>query len=604
MVNKIEKLKEIYEKISTPDEKIIDLLEKIDREKLKGEDGKTPEKGVDYFTDEEISDFLKKVTPKKGKHYHDGKTPTREQLIELIIPLIPEPKNGKDGIEISAEQIRDKLKTLEGEGKLSIFDLKDIEWLKNSKGMNWSSAGFKVYTDNTLSGDGSSSNPLHVEVKGASSVGTNTLQISDGNGGFNEIAQAVWHNDTETLDFGISTIDLGVLNATTQININGYGTGGQIGLLGIKSNDIDPAIDVYANDGLTRVFGVSTASTEVFNYAYLYEGMETPTGVFWNGSNAYKTRLTQFADGTAVFSSNVIDTGIQDTDTAPGWVMAMNGSYNWFMLQTMPPYSYWYSPPTPFGVNGDTYHVIAQGNNTAFPPSDDMASTFQVYKGPSDNLAASFFGDTNVNGKLGVGLFGNLPVSGIHLFYNAGGTDPTGKLTLQSTSGSYGQFQIVNPGIGEASVVLAADATLNTDGTISSTDSSYIWAFGPGSFGAGLNKFGIASPGFGNHIITADGSTGYVGIANTSPAYRLDVAGDINLTGTLRNNGGTWGYEVPSGTVDGTNKLFSFSVSPSVIVVDGVVMNRVQSDGTINWTDSSGTITLSVAPNNNIFKIQ
>lgn len=35
----------------------------------------------------------------------------------------------------------------------------------------------------------------------------------------------------------------------------------------------------------------------------------------------------------------------------------------------------------------------------------------------------------------------------------------------------------------------------------------------------------------------AIGSTGNVGIGTITPAYKLDVSGDLNFTGTLRSNG-------------------------------------------------------------------
>ena len=43
----------------------------------KGADGKTPKKGVDYFTEPEIESFLAEVTPIKGVHYDDGYTPIK-----------------------------------------------------------------------------------------------------------------------------------------------------------------------------------------------------------------------------------------------------------------------------------------------------------------------------------------------------------------------------------------------------------------------------------------------------------------------------------------------------------------------------------------------
>lgn len=55
------------------------------------------------------------------------------------------------------------------------------------------------------------------------------------------------------------------------------------------------------------------------------------------------------------------------------------------------------------------------------------------------------------------------------------------------------------------------------------------------------------------------------------------------------------------GIVDGFNKVFTFATAPNVIVLDnGNAMNKVSSDGTINWTGTT-TVTLNQTPNFNIF---
>jgi len=66
--------------------------------------------------------------------------------------------------------------------------------------------------------------------------------------------------------------------------------------------------------------------------------------------------------------------------------------------------------------------------------------------------------------------------------------------------------------------------------------------------------------------------------------------------------GSATGYQSPSGTVNGSNTVFVFSTAPNAIVVDGVPMQKTQSDSTANWTGTT-TITLSVAPNFDIFGI-
>lgn len=58
---------------------------------------------------------------------------------------------------------------------------------------------------------------------------------------------------------------------------------------------------------------------------------------------------------------------------------------------------------------------------------------------------------------------------------------------------------------------------------------------------------------------------------------------------------------VPTGTVNGTNTSFTFTSAPTIIVLDnGNIMNKVSSDGTVNWTGTTAVV-LNQAPNFNIF---
>ena len=57
-------------------------------------------------------------------------------------------------------------------------------------------------------------------------------------------------------------------------------------------------------------------------------------------------------------------------------------------------------------------------------------------------------------------------------------------------------------------------------------------------------------------ITGATGSSTRVGIGNTNPGYMLDVSGDINFTGTLRQNGSVFGggisFPYNAGSISGT----------------------------------------------------
>ena len=141
----ITKLSKAPEKRATMD----DILDRVDVIRGgKGEDGKTPVKGVDYFTKDEINAWLKSVTPIKGKHYFDGekgemgetglpgkdgKDADEDIIIAKILSEVPKPKNGKDGkdaispeLEEFKKEIISELQSLKGK-KLSITDIEELE---------------------------------------------------------------------------------------------------------------------------------------------------------------------------------------------------------------------------------------------------------------------------------------------------------------------------------------------------------------------------------------------------------------------------------------------------------------------------------------------
>jgi len=109
---------------------------------VKGKDGYTPVKGVDYFTDQEIRKIIEIVkemaTPVKGKDYYTSSEVA--QMIRGIESRIKLPKDGKDGrdgvdgkdgetpdaraVAIDAVTL---LESFEGDARLSATALKDFE---------------------------------------------------------------------------------------------------------------------------------------------------------------------------------------------------------------------------------------------------------------------------------------------------------------------------------------------------------------------------------------------------------------------------------------------------------------------------------------------
>lgn len=84
----------------------IDYLPQEEMDSIKKE--LTPIYKKDYLTDDEIEKIKQEITPKKGEHYNDGQdghTPTEEELLNIIMPLIPEPIPGEPGLNADEDKI-------------------------------------------------------------------------------------------------------------------------------------------------------------------------------------------------------------------------------------------------------------------------------------------------------------------------------------------------------------------------------------------------------------------------------------------------------------------------------------------------------------------
>lgn len=115
---------------ATP-QKGVDYLTKTELEEIKRE--ARPIKGKDYFTIRELKNFLIKATPVKGKHYF-----TKKEIADFKKEATPikgkDYFDGKDGItktitefiDMSAEKVRDKLESLRGTARLRIEAIKGL----------------------------------------------------------------------------------------------------------------------------------------------------------------------------------------------------------------------------------------------------------------------------------------------------------------------------------------------------------------------------------------------------------------------------------------------------------------------------------------------
>lgn len=103
-----------------------------------------------------------------------------------------------------------------------------------------------------------------------------------------------------------------------------------------------------------------------------------------------------------------------------------------------------------------------------------------------------------------------------------------------------------------------------------------------------------------NGTVIASGATtlNFLNATVQTPQGNDGSTVDVSFSG-----GSGTGFQIPTGTVNGVNTVFTFVVPPNVISIDqGRIMQQISSDGTTNWTGST-TITLTIAPNNDIFGI-
>lgn len=105
-------------------------------------------------------------------------------------------------------------------------------------------------------------------------------------------------------------------------------------------------------------------------------------------------------------------------------------------------------------------------------------------------------------------------------------------------------------------------------------------------------------------VISSSGSggRGHGGVGLQVVSHDSSLTGDGTPGNPLKTvvSAASAGYQVPTGSVNGSNKVFVFTTAPTVVSVDGVCRRKTSTDGTVNWTGTT-TITLIIAPNYDMF---
>lgn len=114
-----------------------------------------------------------------------------------------------------------------------------------------------------------------------------------------------------------------------------------------------------------------------------------------------------------------------------------------------------------------------------------------------------------------------------------------------------------------------------------------------------VDKKGKQIPGWGAHPLTILNSSGTVDkVARFIKFTGATVTRSADGVTTIAITSSGGGFQVPlTGGLTGTN---TWAIAPNVIVVDGVPKQKVNTDGTVNWTGTTTTV-LSVQPNYDVY---
>jgi len=194
------------------------------------------------------------------------------------------------------------------------------------------------------------------------------------------------------------------------------------------------------------------------------------------------------------------------------------------------------------------------------------------------NILASFVSNTNNYNQVSIqNINSGNTASANFVAYNNNGTAVTNYMSVGINSSGY-----TGGGVFGSGSLNAAGSSFLISG---STDLAI------GTFTANAIRFVVNTST--TDQMTINGTSGYIGINNMSPNYRLDVNGDVNFTGALRTSGtaGTTGYVLQS---------TGASTAPQWANIAASLPNITQLD---SWSHNSGNFingaTTVFTPTNN-----
>jgi len=340
-------------------------------------------------------------------------------------------------------------------------------------------------------------------------------------------------------------------NTTTRLAIDSNGNVG-IGTTSPNEKLYIASGKIYSD---TQHLGNSNDSASVPSFSFK-EGSNT--GLFHPAGGNNLGFSTGGSERMRITGSGNIGVGTQ----SPSYALDVNGDINFSgtLRQSGTPYvsSQWTNSSSNVFINGTNVGIGTsnpvsrlqiQADGTGSNAADNGVGQLIISGATDSNKRLGFLIDTTSNvGLIQASQYGvsNLPLALNTAGGNVGvGTNaPNFKLDVRGTLG------VTNAGA--TKINLGTDATNNRhvvlyDNT-GATNQHQFYGFGVSAStlryhvngGASHVFFSGTGPNTSTELMRVRGSDGNVGINTSSPGYKLDVNGDINFTGNLRQNGTAW----------------------------------------------------------------
>jgi hypothetical protein len=372
---------------------------------------------------------------------------------------------------------------------------------------------------------------------------------------------------------GGTTISLSTLQYHTPSNVPCVFVPSSVGFMGVNNSNPAYPLDVVGDINFTGTFrqnGTPYVGSQWSNNA---------SNVFINGSNigigtSTPQRLLHVA-GDVRFDSNIF---INNTSVSfPGLMISKRqsgGSANINSIITQIPGYTW---------NSNISLTAASTCNIILNSITRINSNLGIGKSPS--YALDVLGDINFSGTFRQGgtpyVGSQWTTSNNHIFITGSNvgiswTTPTYPLEVD---GDVRVGNLLQIGRSNAATILRFSDISKAAWQM--TTFGYVLSFQNNSNATNTWETRMTLTGSGN-----------LGIGQTNPQYRLDVSGDINFTGTLRQNGNTF---VPQGYSYNQNVTLTSATNCNINLT-----GNVSATGTVSMTRNAVTLTITPGSRSNV----